>query len=263
MRRGPSGSSPAIALSAITASALAYALFPIFPVVFAAAALHAAASCVLGPVHRGAQPRPRRLCGDRRAARPQRALRLDRQRHRGRRDGRDAATIFSAHAVFFVTAALLIPTLFALSRIQPHEINVQLAHGGDSRGKSGKPPNRLPQPAAPAAAVHPRRLHRAVPSGQRRDAAADGKRADDPFERMGDGADRRLHRGAAGRRRADLALGRASGRDLGAALVSARGIRRAGGARAAVRDRHRPGRAGRRAAARRHHRGLRSASWCR
>ena len=38
-----------IALIAITMSALAYALLPIFPVVFAASSLHAAASCVLGP----------------------------------------------------------------------------------------------------------------------------------------------------------------------------------------------------------------------
>ena len=38
-----------LALAAISVSALAYAFFPIFPVVLAAAALHAAASCVLGP----------------------------------------------------------------------------------------------------------------------------------------------------------------------------------------------------------------------
>ena len=37
---------------------------------------------------------------------------------------------FSAQAVFFVTAALLIPTLFALSRIQPREVDPELAHGG-------------------------------------------------------------------------------------------------------------------------------------
>ena len=38
-----------IALTMITTAALAYACFPIFPVVFSAAVLHAAASCVLGP----------------------------------------------------------------------------------------------------------------------------------------------------------------------------------------------------------------------
>src|SRR5262245_48689875 len=39
----------AIALALISCSAITYALFPIFPVVLAAAAVHAAASCVLGP----------------------------------------------------------------------------------------------------------------------------------------------------------------------------------------------------------------------
>jgi predicted MFS family arabinose efflux permease len=38
-----------LALAAISTAALAYALLPIFPVVLTAAALHAAASCVLGP----------------------------------------------------------------------------------------------------------------------------------------------------------------------------------------------------------------------
>jgi MFS family permease len=40
-----------------------------------------------------------------------------------------------------VTAALLIPTLFALNQIQPHEINVQLAHGGDTSPKSSPRPS--------------------------------------------------------------------------------------------------------------------------
>ena len=39
----------AIAVALISVAALAYALWPIFPVVLAAACLHAAASCVLGP----------------------------------------------------------------------------------------------------------------------------------------------------------------------------------------------------------------------
>ena len=121
---------------------------------------------------------------------------------------------FSAQAVFFVTAALLIPTLFALRRIQPREIDPELAHG--SRAAAGEDAaRRLAQPAAQAAAVDLRRLHHAVPSRQRRDAAADGERPDHALGRMGDGADRRLHRGAADRRRADLALGRPAGADLG------------------------------------------------
>ena len=117
-----------VALCAITASALAYALLPIFPVVFAAASLHAAASCVLGPCIVAM------------------SLGLVGYRGIGNRLGRNArfASIgngvaaaamgacgyfFSAHAVFFVTAALLVPTLVALSRIQPREVDPDLAHG--------------------------------------------------------------------------------------------------------------------------------------
>jgi MFS family permease len=117
-----------LALVAITASALAYALFPIFPVVFSAASLHAAASCVLGPCIVAL------------------SLGLVGYQGIGGRLGRNArfASIgngiaaaamgacgyyFSAHAVFFVTAALLLPTLFALSRIQPREVDPDLAHG--------------------------------------------------------------------------------------------------------------------------------------
>jgi MFS family permease len=117
-----------VALTMITVAALAYACFPIFPVVFSAAVLHAAASCVLGPcivalslglVGYGA-------IGDR----------LGRNaRFASIGNGTAAAAMgaigyfFSAQAVFFVTAALLIPTLFALSRIQPREVDPELAHG--------------------------------------------------------------------------------------------------------------------------------------
>ncbi len=117
-----------VALTMITVAALAYACFPIFPVVFSAAVLHAAASCVLGPcivalslglVGYGS-------IGDR----------LGRNaRFASIGNGTAAAAMgaigyfFSAQAVFFVTAALLIPTLFALSRIQPREVDPELAHG--------------------------------------------------------------------------------------------------------------------------------------
>lgn len=119
-----------IALTMITAAALAYALFPIFPIVFAAATLHAMASCVLGPCIVAL------------------SLGLAGYSGIGERLGRNArfASIgngiaaaamgacgyyFSAHAVFFVTAALLVPTLYALSRIQPREVDPALAHGED------------------------------------------------------------------------------------------------------------------------------------
>ena len=118
-----------VALTMITMAALAYACFPVFPVVFGAAMLHAAASCVLGPcivalslglVGYG-------KIGDR----------LGRNaRFASIGNGSAAAAMgaigyfYSAQAVFFVTAALLIPTLFALSRIQPREVSPELAHGG-------------------------------------------------------------------------------------------------------------------------------------
>ncbi len=117
-----------VALTMITMAALAYACFPVFPVVFSAAVLHAAASCVLGPcivalslglVGYGA-------IGDR-IGRNARFASIG--------NGTAAAAMgaigyfFSAQAVFFVTAALLIPTLVALSRIQPREVNPELAHG--------------------------------------------------------------------------------------------------------------------------------------
>jgi MFS family permease len=124
-----------IALSAITASALAYALLPIFPVIFAAATLHAAASCVLGPCIAALSLGLVGYAGI--------GARLGRNaRFASLGNGIAAAAMgalgyyFSAHAVFFVTAALLIPTLFALSQVQPHEINVQLAHGGDAVPKA-------------------------------------------------------------------------------------------------------------------------------
>jgi len=118
-----------VALTMITIAALAYACWPIFPVVFSAAVLHAAASCVLGPcivalslglVGYGA-------IGDR----------LGRNaRFASIGNGLAAAAMgacgyfFSAQAVFFVTAALLIPTLFALSQIRTREVDPDLAHGG-------------------------------------------------------------------------------------------------------------------------------------
>jgi len=118
-----------LALIAITVSALAYALLPMFPVVFAAASLHAAASCVLGPciVAMSLGLVGYHGIGDR----------LGRNaRFASIGNGIAAAAMgafgyyFSAHAVFFVTAALLLPTLLALSRIQPREVDADLAHGG-------------------------------------------------------------------------------------------------------------------------------------
>jgi MFS family permease len=118
-----------IAVAAIAIAALTYATFPIFPAVLAAAVLHAAASCVLGPAIA--------------------AISLGLVGHTaiGERLGRNArfASIgnglaaaamgatghfFSARAVFVITAMLLAPTVFALRKIQPREIDVARSHGG-------------------------------------------------------------------------------------------------------------------------------------
>ncbi len=130
-----------IALTMITVAALGYACWPIFPVVFSAAVLHAAASCVIGPcivalslglVGYGA-------IGDR----------LGRNaRFASIGNGLAAAAMgacgyfFSAQAVFVVTAALLLPTLVALSYVRPREVDPDLAHGAVPQHAS-KPPADL------------------------------------------------------------------------------------------------------------------------
>jgi MFS family permease len=118
-----------VALTGIAVSALAYALLPVFPVVLSAAALHAAASCVLGPcivaISLG-------LVGH--GAIGERLGRNARFASIG--NGSAAAAMgaigyfFSPAWVFFVTAALLIPTLVALSQIRPAEVDPDRAHGG-------------------------------------------------------------------------------------------------------------------------------------
>jgi MFS family permease len=118
-----------VALTGIAVSALAYALLPVFPVVLSAAALHAAASCVLGPcivaISLG-------LVGH--GAIGERLGRNARFASIG--NGSAAAAMgaigyfFSPAWVFFVTAALLIPTLLALSQIRPAEVDPDRAHGG-------------------------------------------------------------------------------------------------------------------------------------
>jgi len=117
-----------IAMALISASAIAYAAWPIFPVVFAAAVLHAAASCVLGPAIVAI------------------SLGLVGPNRIGERLGRNArfASIgaglsagimgacgyfFDTRSVFLVTAALLVPTWWVLRLIAPQEIDPEQAHG--------------------------------------------------------------------------------------------------------------------------------------
>jgi MFS family permease len=111
----------ALAVVAIGASALALALWPTFPVVIGSRIVHAAASCVLGPAIA--------------------AISLGLVAHAafGERIGRNArfasigagvsaaamgafGHLLSAQSVFLVTAALIVPTLLALSRIRAEHL---------------------------------------------------------------------------------------------------------------------------------------------
>jgi MFS family permease len=135
-----------LAVAAIGLSCLAYAAWPIFPVVLTAAVVQAAASCVLGPAIA--------------------AISLGLVGHTtvGERLGRNArfasignglaaaamgacGYLLSARAVFFITAVLLAPALLALRHVSPREIDPARAHGG-IRGRraeksSGHVPNLL------------------------------------------------------------------------------------------------------------------------
>jgi MFS family permease len=117
-----------LAIATIGVSALGYAAWPIFPVVVAAATLHAAASCVLGPAIAAI------------------SLGLVGPLAIGERFGRNArfaslgngvaaavmgtcGYLLSSRSVFLVTFILAIPTLLSLARIREREIDAARAHG--------------------------------------------------------------------------------------------------------------------------------------
>jgi MFS family permease len=121
-----------LAVATIGVCALGYAAWPIFPVVVAAATLHAAASCVLGPAIAAI------------------SLGLVGPFAIGERLGRNAryaslgtgvaaavmgtaGYLLSSRSVFLVTFILAIPTLIALSRIREWEIDPARAHGAVAR----------------------------------------------------------------------------------------------------------------------------------
>jgi MFS family permease len=141
----------ALAVIAISASAFTYAAWPIFPAVLTAAVVHACASCVLGPAIAAISLG---LVGH--AAVGERLGRNARFASIGTgvaAAGMGACGYFiSNRAVFFVTVALCIPTLFALSRIRGEEIDVERAHGG-------KP---VPHPGEPAAILRELARNRAL-----------------------------------------------------------------------------------------------------
>jgi MFS family permease len=119
-----------LAVAAISVSALAYAAWPIFPVVLFAAVLHAGASCVLGPAIAAISLG---LVGH--AVVSERLGRNARFASIG--NGLAAAAMgacgyfLSARAVFFVTALLLGPALLALRVMSTTEIDSERAHGGE------------------------------------------------------------------------------------------------------------------------------------
>jgi predicted MFS family arabinose efflux permease len=120
------------AVATIGVCALGYAAWPIFPVVVAAATLHAAASCVLGPAIAAISLG---LVGP--LAIGERLGRNARYASLG--NGIAAAVmgtvgyLVSSRAVFLVAFILAIPTLIALSRICEWEIDPTRAHGAVAR----------------------------------------------------------------------------------------------------------------------------------
>jgi hypothetical protein len=118
-------------------------VWPIFPVVVSAAALHAAASCVLGPAIAAI------------------SLGLVGPQSIGERLGRNArfaslgngvaaavmgtcGYLISSRSVFLVTFILAVPTLLALSRIREAEVDIARCHGSLPREASdGRPTSVL------------------------------------------------------------------------------------------------------------------------
>jgi MFS family permease len=127
----------AVSVVAIAASALVLAIWPVFATVLLVEVVHSAASCVLGPTVA--------------------AISLGLVGHRGLGDrlGRNArfasignglaaalmgacGYLLSPRYVFFCTAVLLAPSLWALARIKHGDIDPDRAHGGP-HGRGIKP----------------------------------------------------------------------------------------------------------------------------
>jgi MFS family permease len=119
----------AFAVAAISGSALLLALSPTFGVVIGAKLLHATASCLLGPALAAVSLG---LVGyallAERLGRNARFLSLGNAIAAGVMGG--FAYYFSNRAIFFLTAALCVPTFVALAQIRPGDIDPDLARGG-------------------------------------------------------------------------------------------------------------------------------------
>jgi MFS family permease len=126
----------ALAVASISSSALLLALWPIFSVVVAAKVLHAIASSLLGPT---LVAMSLGLVGHAlfsvRLGRNVRFLSLGNAIAAGVAGG--IAYYYSNQAIFFLTAALGVPTLLALAQISSSEIDPKLARGGISESRVG------------------------------------------------------------------------------------------------------------------------------
>ena len=126
----------ALAVASISASALLLAYWPIFSVVVAAKVLHAIASSLLGPT---LVAMSLGLVGHAlfsiRLGRNVRFLSLGNAIAAGVAGG--IAYYYSNQAIFFLTAALGIPTLIALAQISSSEIDPELARGGIAKSGVG------------------------------------------------------------------------------------------------------------------------------
>jgi MFS family permease len=126
----------AVAVAAISGSALLLAFWPVFSVVVVAKLLHATASCLAGPVLAAI------------------SLGLVGYAQLGARLGRNArflslgnaiaaglmgavAYYYTNQAIFFLTAALAVPGLLALAQIRSSDIDPDLARGGVRKDAGG------------------------------------------------------------------------------------------------------------------------------
>src|SRR5215213_5875018 len=119
----------AVAVAAISGSALLLAFWPIFSVVVVAKLLHATASCLAGPVLAAISLG---LVGhavlSTRLGRNARFLSLGNAIAAGLMGA--VAHYYTNQSIFFLTAALAVPTLFALAQIRSADIDPDLARGG-------------------------------------------------------------------------------------------------------------------------------------
>ena len=227
----------ALAVASISASALLLALWPIFSMVVAAKVLHAIASSLLGPT---LVAMSLGLVGHAlfsiRLGRNVRFLSLGNAIAAGVAGG--IAYYYSNQAIFFLTAALGIPTLIALAQISSSEIDPELARGKLQRVEMDRIPCNL-RPRPPSRAHWICRHDRTVSACQRSDAANPGR--DIGKAGPGNGGLGAINRfSAAVRGRSHRTVDRSEGAELGSSPAFAAYLRRAVGPRCNIRGNKRP-----------------------